>query len=312
MTARLEVFDRMSVLADAIRGRTLLALERHELTVSELCSVLQLPQSTMSRHLGTLASDEWVSARADGTSRWYSMAPERLDPPARKLWNVVREQISTTAQAAHDEQRLAAVIAERRAASKQFFSTAAGRWDRLRSELFGERPELTALLGLIGDDLIVGDLGCGTGQLAETLAPHAQRVIAIDDSSAMLAAARKRLDGVKNVRIRKGDLQSLPLENGELDVAILFLVLHYVPEPLRALAEAQRATRDGGRILIVDMLPHDREAYRQQMGHVWQGFSESQMRSWLEQTGFNHIRYRPLPPDQSAKGPVLFAATARK
>lgn len=312
MTARLGVFDRMSALADPIRSRTLLALERHELTVNELCSVLQLPQSTVSRHLGTLAADDWVFARADGTSRWYSMATERLDPAARKLWNVVREQISATAQAAHDEQRLASTIAERRAASKQFFSTAAGRWDRLRSELFGERPELTALLGLIDEDLTVGDLGCGTGQLSETLAPHARRVIAIDDSSAMLAATRKRLIGAKNVQIRKGDLQSLPIENGELDVAILFLVLHYVPEPLRALAEAQRATREGGRILVVDMLPHDREAYRQQMGHVWQGFSEPQMKSWLKQTGFDRIRYRALPPDQSAKGPVLFAATARK
>lgn len=305
------IFDRLSALADSTRSRLLLLLDGRELTVSELCAVVQLPQSTVSRHLKLLADDGWVSSRAEGTSRQYSIEP-RLDAAARQLWELVRSQVEGSAMAAQDAQRLRGVLAQRRAASRQFFSTAAEQWDGLRSELFGKRPDCSALLGLLDDRWTVGDLGCGTGQLAEMLAPYVRRVVAVDASPEMLAAARTRLAGTTNVEPRLGDLESLPIGDGELDVAVLFLVLHYVPEPARALAEVRRVLRPGGKVLVVDMMPHAREEYRQQMGHVWQGFSEQQLGSWLTQAGFTSIHYRPLPPDPQAKGPVLFGATARR
>jgi ArsR family transcriptional regulator len=204
------------------------------------------------------------------------------------------------------------VLNRRRAKSQEFFASAAGGWDRRRGELFGDEFFLWAVLGLIDPTLVVGDLGCGTGQLTETVAPHVRRVISVDGSDDMLEAARERLGGAANVDIRKGDLEGLPIETGELDVAMLSLVLHYSPEPTRALSEVGRVVRAGGRVLVVDMLPHDREEYQQQMGHVWLGFSESQITRLLSGAGFENVRVRMLPVDPDARGPALFAAMGVK
>jgi ubiquinone/menaquinone biosynthesis C-methylase UbiE len=309
--SRPSIFDRLTALADPTRSRLLLVLERHELTVSELCAVLQLPQSTVSRHLKVLADEGWVVSRAEGTSRQYRLAAAP-DAAARRLWQLVREQVAEGGDAARDAERLRSVVAERRRKSQEFFSTAAGQWDALRVELFGRHVERSALLGLLDEEWVVGDLGCGTGVLTEALAPFVRRVVAVDASRAMLAAARKRLAEAPNVELRLGELEALPADDGELDAAVLFLVLHYVVDPARAFAEVRRALRPGGRLLVVDMAPHEREEYREQMGHVWPGFASEQMERWLADTGFGVARYVPLPPDPQAKGPLLFAATARK
>lgn len=304
------VFDRLTDLADPTRSRLLLLLGRHELTVSELCLVLQLPQSTVSRHLKILADEAWVTSRADGTSRQYTMAA-RLDPAARQLWQLVREQMRADVTAGQDAERLQSVLAERRVKSQEFFSGAAAQWDSLRADLFGRRADLLALPGLLDERWTVGDLGCGTGQLTAALAPFVERVVAVDASKAMLAAARRRLDGIPNVDLRAGDLEALPIEERTLDAALLVLVLHYVVEPAAVLGEARRALKRGGRLLVVDMAPHARDEYRQQMGHVWQGFGEEQLGEWLDEAGFEGVRYRRLPADPAARGPVLFAASAR-
>jgi ubiquinone/menaquinone biosynthesis C-methylase UbiE len=306
------IFDRMTALADTTRSRLLLLLERHELTVGELCAVVQLPQSTVSRHLKVLGDEGWVVSRAEGTSRRYRMRPERLEPAARRLWGLVREQVAGHTGAAQDTERVRGVLAQRRSRSQAFFSSAAGDWDRLRVELFGARVELLGLLGLLDEAWIVGDLGCGTAHVSESLAPFVQRVIAVDDSTAMLEAARARLAPVPNAEVRAGDLHALPLDDAELDAAVLFLVLHHQPEPLQVLAEVARTLRPGGRLLIVDMMPHDREEFREKMGHVWLGFSAEQLEGWLAGEGFTSLRYRPLPADPGARGPTLFAAAAKR
>lgn len=309
--ADVTILDRLTALADSTRSRLLLVLDRHELTVSELCRVLQLPQSTVSRHLKILSDDGWVVARADGTSRRYTAAPS-LDPGAKRLWQLVRGQVSEDVTAEQDGERLRSVLAERRTRSEEFFSTSAGQWDALRTELFGERAELAALPGLLDDDWVLGDLGCGTGQLAATLAPCVGRVIAVDQSRAMLAAARARLPGLTNVELRQGDLEALPIADADLDAAVMSLVLHYVPEPLEALREVRRVLKPGGRLLVVDMTPHARDEYRQTMGHLWQGFSSEQMNGWLAEAGLEPSRYRVLPADPRAMGPALFSLTARR
>ena len=304
------ILEHMSALSDPTRCRMLLLLEKHELTVTELCAVLQMPQSSVSRHLKTLADDDWVSSRRDGTSRFYSMAPDDLDSGARRLWPLIREQVAATAAATQDDRRLRGVLARRRAQSQEFFATAAGGWDRLRADLFGDQFFLWALLALIDSTLVVGDLGCGTGQLTETIAPYVKRVIAVDGSPDMLDAARERVGGARNVDLRKGELESLPIDSGELDAAMLSLVLHYSPAPPRALAEVARVLRPGGRVLVVDMMPHERQEYQQQMGHVWLGFSDKQITRILTGAGFGDVRVRALPADPDAKGPALFAAVA--
>jgi ArsR family transcriptional regulator len=253
-----------------------------------------------------------VASRRDGTSRFYSMAVEDLDPAARRLWPLIREQVATTSAAGQDDRRLRGVLARRRAKSQEFFASAAGNWDRLRGDLFGDTFFLWGVLGLIDPDLVVGDLGCGTGQLTEIVAPYVKQVIAVDGSADMLEAARQRVGGARNVDLRQGDLESLPLEPGELDAAMLSLVLHYSPSPARALAEVARVLRPGGRALVVDMLPHERQEYQQQMGHVWLGFSEKQISRFLAGAGFRDVRVRLLPADPDAKGPALFAAVGVK
>lgn len=302
----------MASLADATRARTLRLVERHELAVAELCTVLQLPQSTVSRHLKVLADGGWVEARSEGTSRLYSLALDSLDPAARRLWHLLREHTSKTPAAEQDDQRLARVLAGRQTQSQAFFSSAAGQWDRLRGELFGWRFDLVALCGLIDEDWSVGDLGCGTGQLAEAIAPFVHRVVAVETSRAMLAAARRRLGRLENVDLRHGDLEALPLDDAALDAVMICLVLHHVADPPAVIDEASRVLRAGGRLLVVDMFRHDRVEYQKQMGHVWLGFERDQIADWLDRAGFVRVRVEPLPAEASAKGPSLFVATARK
>lgn len=290
----------------------LAVLEGRELTVSELCDVVQLPQSTVSRHLKTLADGEWVTSRRDGTRRLYTLPLDDVDSSAKRLWQVVREQVISSAAAAQDERRLKHVLAGRRSRSEAFFSSAAGQWDRLREDLFGASSHLRALAGLLDSDLVVGDLGCGTGQVSHWLAPFAARILAVDDSREMLEAARENLSIHRNVDVRQGVLERLPIADDELDLALMMLVLHHLPEPKGALLEAARTIRKGGRILVVDMEPHEREEYRQTMGHVWLGISEKQMIQWLQAAGFENIRWRRLPPEVKARGPSLFVATAQR
>lgn len=304
------ILKHMSTVADATRCRMLRILARQELTVSELCAVLQLPQSTVSRHLKALLEDDWVTSRRDGTSRFYSMPAGELAADARRLWGLIEEQVAVSRAAQQDDQRVEGVLAARRERSREFFSSTAGHWDRLREELFGRSFQFHALLGLLDGRWVAGDLGCGTGQVTQAIAPYVGRVIAVDGSREMLETARERLKGIENVELRRGDLEALPLEEGTLDAALVMLVLHYVPDPARVLGEAARVLRPGGRLLIVDMLPHEREEYQQQMGHVWLGFSEAQMTRYLAQAGFERSRFHPLPPDPEARGPNLFSATA--
>jgi len=311
-TTSAPMFGWMTSLADATRARLLRLVERHELAVAELCTVLQLPQSTVSRHLKVLVDDGWLAVRSEGTSRFYRLAATQLDPAARRLWALLREQTAQGGVAEQDERRLATVLSGRRTRSQAFFGSAAGQWDKLRREMYGERFDLVGLAGLLDAAWVVGDLGCGTGQISETLAPFVRQVIAVETSRAMLAAAKRRLDDLPNVELRRGDLEALPIDDGALDAAVICLVMHHVAEPAAVLGEAARALTPGGRLLLIDMLQHDRADYREQMGHVWLGFAPAQVSEWLAQAGFEQVRVHPLPAPPATKGPALFAAAARR
>jgi ArsR family transcriptional regulator len=287
-------------------------LERHELTVAELCAVLQLPQSTASRHLKVLSGGQWVVSRREGTATLYRMMLDDLEPGARKLWLLIREQLADTPAAEQDDLRTRKVLAERQTKSQAFFSSVAGQWDQTRAELFGDRFDLFALPALLEAEWTVGDLGCGTGQIAEAVAPFVRHVIAVDSSGAMLKAARRRLAHFGNVDLKRGEIESLPIDDGQLDAAVVVLVLHHVPEPSRALGELARVIRPGGRLLIVDMLPHDHREYQQTMGHVWLGFRDDQLEGWLGDAGFDAMHRVALPIDPDARGPALFAAVATR
>jgi ArsR family transcriptional regulator len=306
------VLDRLSVLADMTRSRILLLLDRQELTVTELCTILQLPQSTVSRHLKTLADDGWIVARGDGTTRFYKMVAARLDDATKDLWMLVRAQMAISPSASEDQRRAMSVLQRRAAKARVFFADSAEYWDRMRAEMIGQRADLLALLDLLDDTWVVGDLGCGAGQLAEALAPCVARVIGVDESGPMLNAASKRLEAFENVSLRPGTVEALPIEDAALDVAILFLVAHFITDPANVMREIRRVLKPGGRLLIVDLMSHDRVDYVVQLGHVWQGFDGDQVKDWVTDAGFTKAKYRALPADPDATGPSLFVCTARK
>ena len=304
------IFADLSTLADATRSRMLFLLDRHELTVSELCLVLQLPQSTVSRHLKTLLDAGWVTSRREATSRYYTLAHDDRDVTAQRLWTLMREQVGSTTGADQDARRLKSILARRQTKSQAFFESAAGQWDLLREEMFGAASHLQALPALLDPAWVIADLGCGTGQFAAVLAPFVARVIAIDRSGEMLQAARRRVREYANVEVRRAELEAVPIADRGLDAATLMLVLHHAADPTAVLREAARVLKPGGRLLICDMLPHDREEYRQQMGHVWLGFAKDHLEGLLAETGFRDLRFVPLPPNPDAKGPALFVASA--
>src|SRR5438105_1059624 len=244
------ILDQLQSLADTTRSRILLLLDRHELTVSELCAIMQLPQSTVSRHLKALSDAGWVNARAEGTSNLYSMTRGDVDATARRLWLLVREQVGPTPAAAQDQRRLQAALAERRTKSQEFFSSSAGQGDRVRDGLYGYRFHLAAFAAFAQREWVVGDLGCGTGQVSAAIAPFVRHVVAVDASAAMLQAAKKRLQRFDNIDLRRGDLEALPIDDARLDAATLMMVLHHVPEPERALREVARVLKPGGALLV--------------------------------------------------------------
>ena len=306
--AHVALLERLPALVDPTRARLLHVLAMQELTVGELCSVVQLPQSTVSRHLRLLSDEGWVASRSEGTSRYYRLDPQLGEGP-RQLWDLVAADIGQAPKARSDAERVRAVVAKRRARSQAFFAQAASDWEKVRETLFGERASLIGLLALLDENAELGDFGCGTGHLTRLLSPFVKRIVGVDASAAMLELARTQTAALSNVELRSGELESLPLADESLDAAILALVLHNVADPSMALREASRVLRRGGRLLVLDMVPHERDDLRAKFGHVWQGFSPDQMNSWFAQAGFSRSRYVPLPPDVATEGPSLFVST---
>ena len=296
-------------LTEAKRLRILRLLEQQELGVLELCDVLQLPQSTVSRHLKVLGDQKWVRGRREGTTHLYRTILDELDPAARKLWIFTREQTEGWMTAKQDQLRLQRLLAAREVDRETFFAGAASEWDRLRQDLYGERFSIAAMLALLPTDYVVADLGCGSGNLSVELAPHVKSVIGVDGSAAMLKAARKRTASFANVDLRKGDLSAVPIDSGTCDAALLVLALTYAPEPASAVGELARILKPGGRGVIVDLLPHDREEFRRQTGQTSLGFEPSAIDELMMNAGFGKSMVRPLTPEPNVKGPALFLAT---
>jgi ArsR family transcriptional regulator len=265
----------------------------------------------MSRHLKALADQGWVTSRADGTSRLYRANTRSRSEALGELWRLVRAEVEGSAEVRKDLERVRHVLAQRQA-REGFFDGAAGEWDELRTELFAPRVELLGLLGLMDPSWMVGDLGCGTGHFALAAASFVKQVIAVDGSSAMLDVARTRLAERNNVELRQGDLASLPIADASLDLAVLNLVLPYAGDPGQVIREAARVLKPGGRVLVVDLQPHDQVELRQRFGQQWQGFSAATLRTWFDEAQLTAVRQVALPAEPHARGPLLFTAVAFK
>lgn len=302
-----DVVRDLAVLSEPVRVRLLAVLEEAELGVTELVRVLQLPQSTVSRHLKALRTAGWIRRRTVGTASLHGADLDTVDPVGQQLWNVVGDAFRATHQAREDRVRLAAALAERDEGDS-FFGRVHAEWDALRRELFGDTYLAAALAALLPADWTVADLGCGTGEILALLAPGVHRVIGVDREPRMLEAAAERTRSFHNVDLRQGALDALPLRDGEVHAATCLLVLHHVEAVDGALREAHRVLREEGRLVVVDMRAHDRRDWRHTMGHRHLGFDRAALVELARERGLDLVAWRDLPPAPEAQGPPLFLA----
>lgn len=305
-------------MADPTRFRLLQILCQQEVNVSELVEVLRQPQSTVSRHLRTLREAGLISDRRDGTNVLCSLAEARGNGGSGELRGQVLEWVKGQPVPRTLQRRLDRVLHRRTERSRGFFEEIGQRWDHIRTECFGNRFHLEALIALLPSEWTVADLGSGTGYLLPVLVASFQRVIAVEPVAAMLSAARTRpeLAGVKNVDFREGDLSELPIADGEVDAALAVLVLHHVPSPPGALSELRRVVRPGGSVLIVEQDAHELSDFHERMQDRWWGFAPDWLREQVLAAGFADVRWRRLETAESSSGPSieapdLYVMTAR-
>ncbi|HSM93848.1 MAG TPA: metalloregulator ArsR/SmtB family transcription factor [Anaeromyxobacteraceae bacterium] len=299
----------MGSLADPTRLRLLRVLERDELSVQELCGVLKLPQSTVSRHLKTLSDEGWLSARREGTQSFYRLAAALADA-ARGLWKLARAETDGWPAAQQDAVRLEARLRERRSEAERYFAGKAAEWDRVRSEAYGQGFEHAILRALPPPEWTIADLGCGTGSFTLELARTGAHVIAVDQSAAMLKYARRSTRGLDNVEIRQASLEALPIPDRSSDVALLVLALSYVSEVEPVLREAFRILKPGGRLFAVDAVAHGDEALRRRLGQVRPGIDTGWLHRTLAAIGFDRagVGWPINTPRTGQPGPDLFLA----
>ena len=310
--ADIPVADRLAVLADPLRLRMVRILNQHELTVGETAAVMQLPQSTVSRHLKALADHRWLTKRAVGTASLYAAVDTDLEPNARAIWQSVADALPPQDPALQeDDRRAAAVINERKSDSRAFFGRIAGAWDDVRSRLFGDHFTAPALLALLPPNATIADFGCGTGNASELLAPWVKQVLAIDGSQAMLDAASKRLANQPNVKTILAEAHDTPLKPHFVSASVAILLLHHIEHPTAVLQEMHRVTEPGGPILIIDMHEHRDLSIRRTMGHHHLGFANNHINKLFKDAHLPKPTITSLPSPPDAQGPGLFAAIAR-
>lgn len=276
-------------LADPTRLRILMLLRAMELSVGELAQVLAQSQPRVSRHVRILIDAGLAERRKEGSWVFLSLGPRPRSEPLFQLLERWAELDGDNAWFAADAVRLAAVRADRAAAAERYFAGHAASWDELRS-LHVAESEVEAAIARALEGGPIGrlvDIGTGTGRMIELFGPGATRATGIDRSPEMLRLARVKLAeaGLDAVDLRQGDMYSLALPSGSAETVTLHQVLHYAQNPAAAVAEAARLLTAGGRLLIVDFAPHEREELRTRDAHVRLGFADDAVLRLLEEAG---------------------------
>ena len=303
-------FQWLGTFAEPTRVRLGVLLEQAELAVGELRAILRMPQSSVSRHLKSLLEQGWVVARRAGTANRYRLVADELSEAQRALWGWVRSESASWATLEQDDARLRQVLAERTDPDADAFFASmavADRWGQARNEVYGAGIDVSLLAAAVGPADRVVDFGCGTAELARRLTPWAAEVTGLDSSPEMLAAAR-RTPLPPGLTLRETDLADSGLAGASADLAICSLVLTYVRDPAAVIAEAARVLACGGRLVVLDVLAHDRDEFRRAMSHARNGFAADDLRALLDAAGFDVPAPRILPPPAAATGPALLLA----
>jgi len=293
----------LKAAGEATRLRLLLLIAEAELTVSDLTAILRQSQPRLSRHLRLLAEAGLVQRYREGSWAFFRLGERgsvadiaraliaRLDPDDPII--------------ARDRERLAAVRAARAAAAQNYFRRHAAEWDRIRRLHVADAAVEEAIRAALGDAPIRSllDLGTGTGRMLELFANDIESGLGLDLSLDMLALARARLDraGLKHCSVRHGDIYDLALPRDSFDVVIVHQVLHFLDDSARALREAARVLRPGGRLLVVDFAPHDLEFLREEHAHRRLGFAAETVQQWMQAAGLDVVRQQTLPPGPEGK-----------
>ena len=293
----------LKAAAEATRLRLLMLIAEAELTVTDLTAILRQSQPRLSRHLRLLVEAGLVQRHREGSWAFFRLG-ERGGAAdiARAL--ITRLDLNDPI-IARDRERLAAVRAARTAAAQNYFRRHAVEWDRIRrlhvAETEVEEAICTALDGTPIRSLL--DLGTGTGRMLELFAPKIERGLGLDLSLDMLSLAREHIDraGLKNCSVRYGDIYDLALPRDSFDVVLIHQVLHFLDDSGRAIREAARVLRPGGRLLVIDFAPHDLEFLRDVHAHRRLGFATETVTQWLEAAGLDFVRQQTLPPGPEGK-----------
>ena len=296
----------LKAAGEETRLRVLALLAEAELTVSDLTDILRQSQPRISRHLKLLAEAGLIERFREGTWAFFRLAEhgggaelarallERLDPADHTI--------------ARDRARLASVRQARAAAAQAYFRAHAAEWDRIRklhvADDAVEDAIRAALAGKPFRSLL--DLGTGTGRMLELYGPEIERGLGLDLSLDMLLLARDRLEraGLKHCSVRQGDIYDLPLGNDSFDVVILHQVLHFLDDGARAIKEAARVLRPGGRLLVVDFAPHEQEFLREQFAHRRLGFAAETVAQWMTASGLEPVLHKSLSPEPGSEGKI--------
>ena len=281
----------LRLLADPTRLRLVLLLEREELSVAELQDILGMGQSRISSHLAQLKRAGVVEDRRAGKNVYYGVMRKPEPNAARAQINeLTRTLARELPETANDQTALKLVLRKRKDKARDYFDELAGRFGR--SYVPGRSWQALAhtLITLLPPQT-VADLGAGEGTLSQLLAKTARKVIAIDNAPKMVefGAELAKRHGFGNLEYRLGDIEDPPIDDGTIDLAVLSQALHHAIHPERAIAAAHRILRDGGRLVILDLLSHRFERARELYADHWLGFSEVQLHQMLEQAGFTKI-----------------------
>ena len=292
----------MRAIGEPTRLRILMLLAKGELTVKDLTTILGQSQPRISRHLKLMYEAGLLARIQEGSWVYFRLSEDR--DTARLATAIGQYFNPEDADFRRDGERAEILRRRRSERAQAFFAAHAAHWDDLRALHVDEGEVEVRMREAIGSeqvDLLV-DLGTGTGRILELFSDTYHRGIGIDANLQMLAYARARLEAgeLRHAQVRQGDIVNLSVGDATADVAVMHQVLHYLSEPQRAIEEAARILRPGGRLLVVDFSPHQLDHLRDDYAHQRLGLSGDQMLQWFAANDLVQTGHQELPPSADA------------